>query len=95
MRGLSGNSDDSGDLAPARQRHRRAGRGRRRVRLRFRGSTRGPGDLPAGDGGLSAQKREHYLASLAMLERRLPGHPLVRQLRFELETLEFLPPRRG
>ena len=30
-----------------------------------------------------------------MLERRLPGHPLVRQLRFELETLEFLPPRRG
>ena len=44
---------------------------------------------------MSAEKREHYTASLAMLERRLPGHPLVRQLRFELETLEYLPPRRG
>ena len=51
--------------------------------------------LATGDGAMSAEKREHYMASLAMLERRLPGHPLVRQLRFELETLEYLPPRRG
>jgi (p)ppGpp synthase/HD superfamily hydrolase len=51
--------------------------------------------LAAGDGAMSAEKREHYMASLEMLERRLPGHPLVRQLRFELETLEYLPPRRG
>ena len=51
--------------------------------------------LATGDGAMSAEKREHYMASLAMLERRLPGHPLVRQLRFELEALEFLPPRRG
>ena len=51
--------------------------------------------LAAGDGALGAEKREHYEASLVMLERRLPGRPLVRQLRFELEALEFLPPRRG
>ncbi|MGH2970309.1 MAG: HD domain-containing protein [Solirubrobacteraceae bacterium] len=35
---------------------------------------------------------EHYWASLEMLERRLGDHPLVRQLRFELETLALLPP---
>ena len=40
-----------------------------------------------------ADKLEHYAASLGLLERRLPGHPLVRQLRFELEALEYLPPR--
>jgi (p)ppGpp synthase/HD superfamily hydrolase len=51
--------------------------------------------LAAGDGAASTEKLEHYDASLALLERRLPGHPLVRQLRFELETLELLPPRRG
>jgi (p)ppGpp synthase/HD superfamily hydrolase len=39
-----------------------------------------------------AEKLEHYWASLAMLERKLDGHPLVRQLRFELEALELLPP---
>ena len=49
----------------------------------------------AAGGGAPAEKLEHYEASLALLERRLPAHPLVRQLRFELETLEFLPPRRG
>ena len=51
--------------------------------------------LAAGDGAAPPEKLEHYEASLALLERRLPGHPLVRQLRFELETLEYLPPRRG
>jgi (p)ppGpp synthase/HD superfamily hydrolase len=49
----------------------------------------------AAGGEAPEQKLEHYGASLALLERRLPGHPLVRQLRFELETLELLPPRRG
>lgn len=38
------------------------------------------------------EKLEHYWASLELLERRLGDHPLVQQLRFELETLEFLPP---
>ena len=47
------------------------------------------------DAGPPAQKLEHYWASLAMLERRLPEHPLVHQLRFELETLELLPPTGG
>ena len=42
-----------------------------------------------------AEKLEHYEASLALLERRLPNHPLVRQLRFELEALRFLPPSPG
>jgi (p)ppGpp synthase/HD superfamily hydrolase len=51
--------------------------------------------LARGDGVAGAAKLEHYEASLALLERRLPRHPLVRQLRFELEALEYLPPRRG
>lgn len=37
-------------------------------------------------------KLRHYLASLATLEQITPDHPLVRQLRFELEILEALPP---
>jgi (p)ppGpp synthase/HD superfamily hydrolase len=45
-------------------------------------------------GHLDADKLEHYWASLALLEHRLGHHPLVRQLRFELETLELLPPSR-
>ena len=49
----------------------------------------------AAGGDVPAEKLEHYAESLALLERRLPGHPLVRQLRFELEALELLPPRRG
>lgn len=36
---------------------------------------------------------DHYLQSLSMLEQITPEHPLVRQLRFELEILEALPPR--
>lgn len=38
-------------------------------------------------------KLEHYLHSLSMLEQITPDHPLVRQLRFELEILQALPPR--
>jgi (p)ppGpp synthase/HD superfamily hydrolase len=38
-------------------------------------------------------KLEHYAASLRMLEQIDPEHPLVRQLRFELEILQALPPR--
>jgi (p)ppGpp synthase/HD superfamily hydrolase len=36
---------------------------------------------------------DHYVASLAMLEESDHCHPLVRQLRFELEALSALPPR--
>ena len=43
-------------------------------------------------GHVDAAKLEHYWASLALLEHRLGHHPLVRQFRFELETLELLPP---
>jgi (p)ppGpp synthase/HD superfamily hydrolase len=43
-------------------------------------------------GQVDADKLEHYWASLALLEHRLGHHPLVRQLRFELEALELLPP---
>jgi hypothetical protein len=45
--------------------------------------------------GTEAARLEHYLASLEMLEQITPEHPLVRQLRFELEVLEALPPRPG
>jgi hypothetical protein len=38
-------------------------------------------------------KREHYIASLQMLEQLIPNHPLTRELRFELETLQTLPPQ--
>jgi (p)ppGpp synthase/HD superfamily hydrolase len=38
------------------------------------------------------EKLDHYWASLEMLEGRLGHHPLVRQLRFELEALDVLPP---
>jgi (p)ppGpp synthase/HD superfamily hydrolase len=41
---------------------------------------------------LPAEKLGHYWASLHLLEAQLGGHPLVRQLRFELEALELLPP---
>ena len=46
-----------------------------------------PDNQPAQD------KREHYAQSLSMLEQITPEHPLVRQLRFELETLDALPPQ--
>lgn len=38
-------------------------------------------------------KLDHYWRSLAMLEQVLGGHPLVNQLRFELEAIRDLPPR--
>jgi (p)ppGpp synthase/HD superfamily hydrolase len=41
------------------------------------------------------QRLEHYEQSLAMLDRALPGHPLGRQLRFELWALRALPPADG
>jgi (p)ppGpp synthase/HD superfamily hydrolase len=47
-------------------------------------------------GGLSAKraetKRRRYRKSLRMLERELPDERLVELLRFELESLENLPP---
>ena len=41
---------------------------------------------------LDPDKLDHYWASLELLEHRLGAHPLVRQLRFELEALQLLPP---
>jgi (p)ppGpp synthase/HD superfamily hydrolase len=40
-----------------------------------------------------ATKLERYRKSLEMLEEVMPGSRLTEQLRFELETLEALPPR--
>lgn len=48
--------------------------------------------LVARGGPADPEKSAHYWASLEMLERRLGQHPLVRQLRFELEALTLLPP---
>jgi hypothetical protein len=36
-----------------------------------------------------------YRKSLAMLEQAIPASGLVELLRFEVEALETLPPRRG
>ena len=41
---------------------------------------------------LDAERLDHYWACVELLEQRLPSHPLVRQLRFELEALALLPP---
>jgi (p)ppGpp synthase/HD superfamily hydrolase len=48
--------------------------------------------LARNPGQLDVDKHEHSWASLALLEHRMGHHPLVRQLRFELEALELLPP---
>ena len=48
-----------------------------------------------GQRALGRKRLEHYAQSLAMLEDTAPGHPLVCQLRFELEALQALPPRMG
>jgi (p)ppGpp synthase/HD superfamily hydrolase len=40
-----------------------------------------------------SDKLRHYRASLAVVQEGADGHPLVEQLRFELEALEALPPR--
>jgi hypothetical protein len=49
--------------------------------------------------GLSPDEAESKLRrhskSLLMLEKELPGNRLVKLLRFELESLEALPPHRG
>ncbi|HEX3875144.1 MAG TPA: HD domain-containing protein [Solirubrobacteraceae bacterium] len=50
---------------------------------------RGRGDRDPTD---AERKLGHYLASLKTLEKQIPEHPLVRQLRFELEMLDALPP---
>ena len=50
--------------------------------------------LVRGTTTMDQDKLDHYWASLGMLEHRLGSHPLVRQLRFELEALELLPPAR-
>jgi hypothetical protein len=42
-----------------------------------------------------AERLRHYEASLTMLEQADRSHPLVRHLRFELEALRSLPPKRG
>lgn len=42
--------------------------------------------------GDAQEKLTQYDADLEMVEHVLPGHPLVRQLRFELEALQALPP---
>jgi (p)ppGpp synthase/HD superfamily hydrolase len=55
-------------------------------------ATRGENVLDP-DNAAGQDKLEHYVASLAMLEQIAPEHPLVRQLRFELELLRALPPR--
>jgi (p)ppGpp synthase/HD superfamily hydrolase len=39
------------------------------------------------------RKLDHYWRSLTMLEQTLGRHPLVNQLRFELEAIRDLPPR--
>jgi (p)ppGpp synthase/HD superfamily hydrolase len=44
-------------------------------------------ELRLAGAGVAADKEAHYRASLVMLEQRLPAHPLVRQLRLELEAL--------
>jgi (p)ppGpp synthase/HD superfamily hydrolase len=50
-------------------------------------------EVAQGVSDLHGPKLTHYEHSLAMLEAHRPGHPLVEQLRFELELLEALPPR--
>jgi hypothetical protein len=63
-----------------------------KVRELRSGATREQRVLDADNTGEQAGL-EHYLASLRMLEQIDPEHPLVRQLRFELEILQALPPR--
>lgn len=41
--------------------------------------------------GEAAFKRAHYLASLDLLDRRLPDHPFTVKLRFELEAQLLVP----
>ncbi|HUA04588.1 MAG TPA: HD domain-containing protein [Solirubrobacteraceae bacterium] len=50
-------------------------------------------DLLGGQDEDVRRRLEHYVESLAMLEEETASHPLVQQLRFELEALRALPPR--
>ena len=50
-------------------------------------------DLLAENDANARSRLAHYVASLHMLEQAQADHPLVRQLRFELEALRALPPR--
>lgn len=52
-------------------------------------------DLLGGEREDVRRRLEHYVESLAMLEERTARHPLVQQLRFELEALRALPPHAG
>ncbi len=52
-------------------------------------NARHAGEPPPKD---AQRKLAQYDAGLGMLEHVLPGHPLVGQLRFELEALRALPP---
>jgi HD domain len=52
---------------------------------------RDPG-LLEGEDDSPRQRLGHYEQSLEMLEQVNPEHPLVRQLRFELEAIRTLPP---
>lgn len=54
-----------------------------------------PEPVDAHRGPATAQRLEHYWESLRMLEQLIPGRPLVRQLRFELEILQAIPPGGG
>lgn len=58
----------------------------RELRIRLHAQPAFAGDL----GG--ERKLDHYWRSLAVLERTLPVHPLIDQLRFELEAIRDLPP---
>jgi hypothetical protein len=55
---------------------------------------RDPGLLEADDAG-ARRRLAHYEDSLDMLEQVTPEHPLVRQLRFELEAIRAMPPGSG
>jgi (p)ppGpp synthase/HD superfamily hydrolase len=54
----------------------------------------GAHDPAALTGEAGRERLEHYRHSLEMLELHAADHPLVRQLRFELEALFALPPDR-
>lgn len=52
-------------------------------------------ELLVGEEQPAGQRLEHYVESLQMLEQANSEHPMVRQLRFELEALRAQPPRAG
>ena len=58
----------------------------------FRAEVTHDPQLLADDDPPGRAKLDHYCESLSMLERERPDHQLVRQLRFELEAFQMLPP---